>query len=75
MIWGRPLKITDTLLVGFTFLLFLATVALFFATRDLVDGADKNAEKQLRAYIGLHNSETTVYPLERGDMRSLLMPS
>jgi hypothetical protein len=63
---GRTLKITDSLLVGFTFLLFLATVALFFATRDLVEGADKNSEKQLRAYIGLHESEVTVFPFEGG---------
>jgi hypothetical protein len=47
------LKITDTLLVGFTFLLFLATIGLFWATRDLVKGADKNAEKQLRAYVAI----------------------
>jgi hypothetical protein len=69
-VWGRTLKITDSLLVGFTFLLFLATVALFVATRDLVDGADKTAERQLRAYIGLHEAETTIYPVEGGDSAS-----
>jgi hypothetical protein len=50
-IGARSLKITDTLLVAFTFLLFLATLALFWATRDLVDDAKHNAERQLRAYV------------------------
>lgn len=43
-IGGRSLKITDTLLVVFTFLLFLATVALFWATRDLVEDAKHSGE-------------------------------
>jgi hypothetical protein len=51
--WGMRLKITDTLLAAFTFLLFLATVALYWATRRLVKGADKTAEAQLRAYISI----------------------
>lgn len=45
------MKITDTLLVAFTFLLFLATLALWWSTRRLVQGADRNAERQLRAYV------------------------
>lgn len=48
---GYRLKITDTLLVAFTFLLFIATVALYCATRGLVKGADDTAKMQLRAYV------------------------
>jgi hypothetical protein len=54
------------IIAGFTVGLAIATAFLFFATRDLVKGADETAERQLRAYIGLHTSETTVYPFEKG---------
>lgn len=37
----------------FTVLLVLATLFLWKATRDLVLGAEKTAERQLRAYIGV----------------------
>ncbi|MER8508581.1 hypothetical protein [Mesorhizobium sp. M0435] len=50
---GHRLKITDSLLVVFTLLLFFATVALWWSTRRLVQGADKTAERQLRAYISV----------------------
>lgn len=50
-ICGYRLKITDTLLVGVTFLLFLATGALWVATAHLVEGAEDTAERQLRAYV------------------------
>ena len=50
-IGARSLKVTDTLLVAFTFLLFLATGALFWATRDLVEDAKQNAERRQRAYV------------------------
>jgi len=53
-IWGHRLKITDTLLVGVTFLLFLATLALWLATQDLVKDAKHTAERQLRAYISMN---------------------
>ena len=43
-IFGYRVKVTDSLLVIFTSLLWIAT-------RGLVKGADKNAEKQLRAYL------------------------
>ena len=36
----------------FTLALVLLTAGLWAATRDLVKGADKNAAKQLRAYVG-----------------------
>jgi len=55
---GRTLKITDTLVVVFTFLLFLATLALYWATRDLVRDAKNNAQRQLRAYVFVQNIES-----------------
>ncbi len=49
---GRArLKITDSLLVVVTLMLFGATWALFLATRRLVVGADRNAEAQMRSYL------------------------
>jgi hypothetical protein len=53
VIHGYRLKITDTLVAGFTALLFIATMALWWATQRLVRGADQTAERQLRAYLGL----------------------
>jgi hypothetical protein len=43
---NRRLKITDTLLVLFTFTLFLAT-------RDLVKEAKESSQRDLRAYVGM----------------------
>src|SRR5258707_854604 len=43
-LFGYRLKLTDTLLVLFT-------AALFIATWFLVTGAEKTAERQLRAYV------------------------
>lgn len=54
------------IIAGFTVCLAFATVFLYFATRSLVEGADKTAEKQLRAYVGLQNMQTTVYPFDQG---------
>lgn len=42
------------------------TVALFIATFLLWHGAEVTAERQLRAYIGIHAMEVTVSPFERG---------
>jgi hypothetical protein len=50
---GYRLKVTDTLLAGITFLLFLAILALWWSTRKLVRGAEKTAERQLRAYVSI----------------------
>lgn len=50
-VFGRRLKITDVLLV-------LATFALYWATRNLVLGAEKTAERQLRAYVFMEGSST-----------------
>jgi hypothetical protein len=52
-ICGRRIKITDTLLVLFTFCLAAATFALWLATRDLVTGESETSKRQLRAYIGV----------------------
>ena len=49
--FGYRLKVTDTLLVVFTALLFAATIFLYSATRDLVRGAEETARQELRAYM------------------------
>jgi hypothetical protein len=48
---GYRLKVTDTLLVTVTFLLFAATLALWWSTRRLVKSGENTAKRQLRAYI------------------------
>lgn len=48
---GYRLKVTDTLVAAFTGGLFLATFALWLATRRLVKGAENTSERQLRAYV------------------------
>jgi hypothetical protein len=50
-LFGHRLKITDTLLVAVTFMLFGATIALWWSTRKLVRGAEETAKRQLRAYV------------------------
>jgi len=45
----------------FTFLLFLATVALWLATRRLVQGAEDTALRQLRAYVSIKLDEKLFY--------------
>jgi hypothetical protein len=54
------------IIAGFTVCLAFATIFLYFATRELVEGADKTAEKQLRAYVSLQSMEATIYPFEQG---------
>jgi hypothetical protein len=56
---GYRLKITDTLIAFFTAALFVATWRLWVSTRDLVTGAEKTAERQLRAYIS-HQDDCSV---------------
>jgi hypothetical protein len=42
----------STVIMGaFTFVLAIATAFLYLATRALVKGGEKNAERQLRAYV------------------------
>jgi hypothetical protein len=50
-LYGYRLKVTDTLLVTVTFLLFAATLALWWSTRRLVKGGESTAKRQLRAYV------------------------
>lgn len=50
-IFGYRLKVTDTLLALFTFGLFAVTWRLWISTRNLVIGAERIAERQLRAYV------------------------
>jgi len=59
-IFGHDLKITDTLLVAFTALLFLATAALWWSTRRLVKSAKRSAERQLRAYVTLEGGHIQI---------------
>jgi hypothetical protein len=58
-VFGHKLKITDTLVAAFTFFVFIATVALWLATRSLVRGAENTAERQLRAFVAIHGGEVT----------------
>jgi hypothetical protein len=65
-IHGYRLKVTDTLIAVFTALLFIATIALYMATRGLAKGADdqlehlkESAEKQLRAYVSFKEFSVT----------------
>ncbi len=64
-IYGYRLKITDTLLVAVTFLLFVATLALWWSTRSLVKGAELTSERQLRAYLVV-NVKDFVWPRSQG---------
>lgn len=59
-LFGYRLKVTDTFLVFFTCLLFVATLYLYRATRDLVKGADKTAGRQLRAYVFVKKINTSI---------------
>jgi hypothetical protein len=59
--YGYRLKVTDTLLVVVTFLLFGATFALWLSTRRLVRGAEVTAQQQLRAYIGVRAAKIMSY--------------
>jgi hypothetical protein len=56
----------DALLLLFTIGLVVATYFLYLATRDLVKGADANAEKQLRAYVVLVSGYVQIRNLTKG---------
>jgi hypothetical protein len=43
----------DEVLAAFTVLLTFATIFLWFATGDLVRGAERTAKRELRAYVGI----------------------
>lgn len=59
-LFGYRLRVTDTLVALFTFLLFLATWGLWLATKKLVRGAEQTAEQQLRAYVYFKEAKATV---------------
>ncbi len=50
-LWGYRIKVSDSLLTFSTILLFFATLAVWWSTRNLVIGAEKAAKRQLRAYV------------------------
>lgn len=56
-LFGYRVKITDSLLALFTFLLFVATWLLWRATKRLVLGAEDANQRQLRAYVLVSGSE------------------
>lgn len=56
--FGYRLKVTDTLLVLFTAMVFGATWLLWRATDKLVTGAEDTARRQLRAYVGIEKLES-----------------
>ena len=56
-LFGYRLKVTDTLLALFTAALFVVTLFLWLATRNLVRGADDTSQRQLRAYVGVQKIE------------------
>lgn len=56
-VFGHILKITDSLLVVFTALLFAATIFLYWATKSLVIGAEETAKRQLRAHVAVSPTE------------------
>lgn len=58
--------VSTVFIAAFTIVLAFATGFLYIATRNLVESADETAQKQLRAYIGIHDMKVTVYPFEQG---------
>jgi hypothetical protein len=71
-ILGYRLKITDTLIVAFTALLFLATLALWLSTRRLVIGAEETAKHQLRAYVLLDGGAIRTITTDAGRIMLLI---
>ncbi len=67
-LYGYRLKVTDTLLVSITFLLFLATSALWFATRQLVRGTETAFNKLERPYLFITNAKNFFHDKERAPM-------
>jgi hypothetical protein len=54
------------IIASFTIALAFATFFLWSATKDLVQDARENTEKQLRAYVGLQTMEMTLFPYAEG---------
>jgi hypothetical protein len=58
--------IATVFLSAFTVILALATIFLWSATRNLVRGAEKTAERQLRAYVALEGGSIAHATVENG---------
>ncbi len=58
--------VSTVFIAAFTVILAFATAFLYIATRNLVEGADDTSQRQLRAYIGLHSADSTVYRFAEG---------
>jgi hypothetical protein len=52
-ILGHRIKITDTLLAAFTFMLFVSTMLLWIATKSIVKSSEKSTKLLERAYIAV----------------------
>jgi hypothetical protein len=72
-LYGYRLKIADTLLVAFTFGLFIATWHLFRATKRLTVGAEKTAERQLRAYVGVKSGHLVFEIIDRNIVATIVI--
>ena len=59
-------KNADPIIAAFTIILSLATIALWFATRRLVKGAEETGRRQLRAYVSFSNPKPIVTALVAG---------
>jgi hypothetical protein len=57
----------EAIIAAFTIMLALSTIFLWVATRDLVEGADKTAERQLRAYLLIDTAKFARPENENGD--------
>jgi hypothetical protein len=53
--WRHSFDDAESYIALFTAILAFGTITLWLATRRLVQGADKTAERQLRAYVHLKN--------------------
>jgi len=65
-IFGHAIKITDALLVIFTFFLFLATALLWWSTRNLVRETGAHGQRALRAYVSVVSGGIQVVNLTQG---------
>ena len=61
-------KVTDTLLVIFTFILAFATIRLWVATKDLVEDSRGTARLELRAYLAVHDIKLSLRPVVQGSV-------
>lgn len=69
---GVKLKVTDSLIALFTFLLVAVTVLLWRVGEQQIDLARDSSERQLRAYVGLSNA--IIGPLVVGSKITVTLP-